>query len=208
MIKICKECNIIKDILEFHKDSKLSDGYKCRCKQCIKKYTKQYRDVNGNGYNSEYSKNYYQLNKETIIYRNKCYSNLNKNKTKEYQHLYSKLYSSKRKKADSLFKLKGNIRSLINMSFNIKGYKKHTKTENILGCTINEFKLYLESKFEGWMTLENHGIYTGNYNETRQLDHIEPMFNAITENDIIRLNHYTNFQPLCSKKNLEKSNKI
>ena len=29
-----------------------------------------------------------------------------------------------------------------------------------------------------------------------------------SEEDILKLNHYTNFRPFCSKKNLEKSNKI
>ena len=94
------------------------------------------------------------------------------------------------------------------MSFKRIGTKKNTKTEHILGCTIQEFKTYIENQFECWMTLENHGIYTGVYNETWQLDHIEPISNATTPEDIIRLNHYTNFQPLCSKKNLEKSNML
>jgi 5-methylcytosine-specific restriction endonuclease McrA len=58
------------------------------------------------------------------------------------------------------------------------------------------------------MTWKNHGKYTGNYNETWQYDHIIPISNAATEEELIKLNHYSNFQPLCSKKNLEKSNKI
>ena len=33
---------------------------------------------------------------------------------------------------------------------------------------------------------------------TKTLDHITPSTSAITEQDIIRLNHYTNLQPLCS----------
>ena len=56
------------------------------------------------------------------------------------------------------------------------------------------------------MTENNQGKYTGNYNETWQLDHIEPVSNASTIEDVIKLNHYTNLRPLCSKKNLEKSN--
>ena len=33
------------------------------------------------------------------------------------------------------------------------------------------------------------------------IDHIEPLANATCEEDIIRLNHYTNLRPLCSKVN-------
>lgn len=57
------------------------------------------------------------------------------------------------------------------------------------------------------MNWSNHGKYTGNYNETWQLDHIIPMSSAENETDVILLNHYTNFQPICSKVNNEKSNK-
>jgi hypothetical protein len=58
------------------------------------------------------------------------------------------------------------------------------------------------------MTWENHGRYTGNYNETWQIDHIIPISNGLSEEEVINLNHYTNLRPLCSKKNLEKSNKL
>lgn len=59
------------------------------------------------------------------------------------------------------------------------------------------------------MNWDNHGKYTGNYNETWQYDHIIPISSATTEEEIIKLNHYTNFQPLCSKKNqIDKRNKI
>lgn len=33
------------------------------------------------------------------------------------------------------------------------------------------------------------------------IDHIVPLSTATTEEDLIRLNHYTNLQPLCSKVN-------
>ena len=39
------------------------------------------------------------------------------------------------------------------------------------------------------MTLDNHGTYW-------EIDHIIPLATATTEEDIIRLNHYTNLQPL------------
>ena len=58
------------------------------------------------------------------------------------------------------------------------------------------------------MMWENHGIYTGNYNETWQYDHIIPISSGLSEEDIIRLSNYKNLRPLCSKKNLEKSNNL
>lgn len=78
------------------------------------------------------------------------------------------------------------------------GYTKKSKTYEILGCTYDEFKLHLESKFEYWMNWDNHGKYNGEKNYGWDLDHIIPLSSVKTEEDIIRLNHYTNIQPLCS----------
>ena len=101
-----------------------------------------------------------------------------------------------------------NLRNLIRLSIKNGSYTKKSKTEEILGCSFKEFKIYLESKFELWMTWDNHGQYTGEYNKTWHLDHIIPISSGINEEEIVKLNHFTNFQPLCSRKNLEKSNKI
>lgn len=45
-------------------------------------------------------------------------------------------------------------------------------------------------------------------NETWQIDHIYPISAASSPEEVIKLNHYTNLRPLCSRKNLEKSNTI
>jgi hypothetical protein len=50
------------------------------------------------------------------------------------------------------------------------------------------------------MTLENYGEW--------HLDHIIPLATATTREDVVRLNHYTNFQPLWAKDNLSKGAKI
>jgi len=45
------------------------------------------------------------------------------------------------------------------------------------------------------------GLYNGYFNYGWDIDHIIPISSAKTEDDIIKLNHYTNLQPLCSKLN-------
>ena len=94
--------------------------------------------------------------------------------------------------------LKERIRCSIINSFRLKGYTKKYKTEYILGCSFLEFKLYLESNFEDWMTWDNYGKYNGEVNYGWDIDHITPLSSALTEDDVIKLNHYTNLQPLCS----------
>ena len=58
-----------------------------------------------------------------------------------------------------------------------------------------------ESKFESWMTWDNYGLYNGELNYGWDIDHIIPLASTKTEEDIIRLNHHENLQPLCSKVN-------
>jgi len=74
-------------------------------------------------------------------------------------------------------------------------------TLEILVCSFDEFKIYLESKFEDWMTCENRVLYNGELNYGWDIDHIIPLSSAKTEYDIVKLNHFSNLQPLCSYTN-------
>ena len=61
-------------------------------------------------------------------------------------------------------------------------------------------------KFEPWMTWENKGNPKDGkleYNKNWDIDHIIPISSISSEEDIYKLNHYTNLQPLCSKINRE-----
>ena len=184
-MKICKDCGLEKEFSEFGKsynnDNKLIVYYKNACRKC------------------SYKKNkikileYFRNNKDIL--------------TSPASKLARNSRDRNRRRVDPLFNLKNNTRSLINTSLKSKGFDKKSKTSQILGCSFEDFKLYIESKFEIWMNWENHGEYTGNYNETWQYDHIIPISSAKNEEDIIKLNHYTNLQPLCSKKNIIDKNR-
>jgi hypothetical protein len=224
-MKTCKKCNIEKDYTEFYKEKKSKDGFRGSCKYCMSLYQKNIdkekrKLICKKSYyeNLDTSKNYYKLNRDKIKEKrlNRYYEN--KKKESEYSKEYSKNnrlelneyrreYDKKRLKVDVVYKLTKSIRSLIFISIKVRGYTKNSKTYIILGCSFEYFKLYIESKFENWMNWSNHGKYTGNYNETWQLDHIIPISSAKNEKDVVHLNHYTNFQPICSKVNNEKSNK-
>jgi hypothetical protein len=117
-----------------------------------------------------------------------------------------------RYKTDNLFRLIVNIRELIKKSLKRKSHKKTCKTQDILGCSFENFKLHLESKFQTWMNWDNYGNPKDGIfelNKSWDIDHIIPISSAKTKEDIIRLNHYTNLQPLCSLTNRRiKRNKI
>ena len=113
-----------------------------------------------------------------------------------------------RLKEDHLFKIKHNIKTYIRLQLKqIDAKKNNNKTIEILGCPIHEFISHLEYKFEPWMSWENYGKYNGELNYGWDIDHIIPISSAKTEEEIYKLNHYTNLQPLCSKTNRDiKSN--
>lgn len=168
---------------------------------------------------SEKNKSRYKLNKETLSIKHKEYYEKNKKHLCEKRKIYvkknketikqnKKEYHNKKTKENYLYKLKGNIRCLIRNSLFLKGFKKNSKTVQILGCQFKEFKIYIESKFESWMNWDNYGKYNGELNYGWDLDHIIPLSSAKNEHDIVSLNHYKNFQPLCSKVNRDiKTNK-
>jgi hypothetical protein len=138
-------------------------------------------------------KEYYQKNKEYYSLKNKEYKKLNKEKLNEYHRV--------KYKSDIIYRLKYSVRGIIYKSIKRGGYIKKSKSAEILDCTFEYFKTHIESKFEYWMSWENHGLYNGELNYGWDIDHIIPLGSAKTEEDIIKLNHYTNLQPLCSKIN-------
>lgn len=227
---ICKNCrNIqIKEYVLKNKDKKdkYSKEYKEKNKELIKEKNKIYY-LNNKHKIQEYAKE----NKEKIIQYKKLWDKKNKEKTKEYCSKYRKEYYNKNKEKikeyhrtyrkenqkkiaeyrriyeknkninDPVFKFSKAIRHNITDSFKRTNnkYKKNLRTETILGCTIEEFRIYIQNKFTEGMYLENHGEW--------HLDHIIPLSSATNEEEIIKLCHYTNYQPLWAKDNLSKGSK-
>jgi hypothetical protein len=145
----------------------------------------------------EINKEYRKKNKTKISITSKKWYYETKEERKKHKNEY---YKNKRKN-DNLFRIKDSIKRNIRMSFIRNGFSKKSKTQEMLGCTFEEFKTHIENQFKPWMNWNNHGLYNGNFNYGWDFDHIIELNTANTEEDIIRLNHYTNFQPLCSKIN-------
>lgn len=223
-MKICPKCKKEKGFNDFHKHKRTKDGLACRCKECslndkkeyyeknkdkVKEKVKEYRDKNldkvkenvKNHYNKnrdsllEYKRKYHIDNEERKKFLNFKWRKENKDKLREY----SRDHIADKRKNDVLFKIKDRIAGLIRSSIVSKGYKKLHRTEAILGCTIEEFKHYIESKFIEGMSWDNHGEW--------HLDHKTPVSWGKNEDEVYRLNHYTNFQPLWKDENLIKGNR-
>jgi hypothetical protein len=174
VVKTCKQCKLDKNSDDFYK-------HKCVCKTCCSENKKIYNKKNKKK-QSEVFKIWYE-------------------KTKADRREHKRLYAKNKRKTDKLFHLRESISRLIRTSITRNNYKKKSKTQEIIGCSFEEFKIHIESQFESWMVWGNRGKYNGKYNYGWDMDHIIPVSSAQTEEEIIKLNHYTNFQPLCSKVN-------
>lgn len=221
-MKECIKCLISKDDDKFIKNGNI-------CKECRSIYRKSYYRENKEKeklyikdnlekrreyYSSpewkEYKKKYREENKSKLKNQKQEWNKNNRDRINESQRKWRELNKEtvyknasdyvKMRKKDPVYKLICNMGNLIKVSFVRNGFTKKSKTYKILGCTFEEFKIYLESKFDDKMNWLNHGTYW-------QLDHIIPISWAKNEEDIIKLNHYTNFQPLEASKNQSKGNR-
>jgi len=168
--------------------------YSIKNSEKIKQYQKNYKSKNDNREKAiVYSKLYYNENKEELLVKQKEYAQKNKNNRN--------IYLKNRKNTDPKFKLICSLRSTIATKLKQNGFLKTGKTRDILGCNSDELKQYLESKFQSWMNWENHGLYNGTEGYGWDIDHILPLSSAKTEEELIKLFHHTNLQPLCSYTN-------
>jgi hypothetical protein len=145
----------------------------------------------------EKRKKYYEKHREEINERKRKFR---KENYEEYRS-HTNEYIKNKRRIDTLFRLKGNLHASITGLLKIRGHRKKSKTLEVLGCNYETVKQYLESQFEPWMNWENYGKYNGEFNYGWDIDHIIPQSSGNTEEELIKLNHYTNLQPLCSKVN-------
>jgi hypothetical protein len=146
----------------------------------------------------EANKKWKENNKERVRESKKKWCQDNKERVRDHYREWQKI----KRESDPLFKLTCNLRHYIRKVINSKGYKKTSKTIEILGIDFGSFKQHLENQFEPWMNWDNYGKYKRDtFNYGWDIDHIIPCSSGTTEEEIIKLNHYTNLRPLCSKVN-------
>lgn len=112
-------------------------------------------------------------------------------------------YVRKRTREDPKFKLRTRLSSYINGILKKQKATKSKKFHDLLGCSLENLKKHLESKFKKGMTWENHGLHGWH------IDHIKPLskFNLIEPEEQKKAFHYLNLQPLWAIDNIRKGNK-
>ena len=195
--KICSKCKEEKNVCEFGNDKSRKNNLSYLCKECLILKSKKYKENNKDKI-TFYLEEYRQKNKEKLKVARTEYRKKNKEKIKKY----GRYYSDKKRKESNIVKISENIRRRILHILKSKKIRKKNKTLDILGCDFEYLKTYLENKFFIGMNWDNYGL------NGWHIDHIIPLSSAQSEDEVYKLCHYTNLQPLWAKDNLSKSNKI
>ena len=186
-MKVCTKCKTSRDLEEFSKDKRTTDGLCFRCKNCVKEYNlKHVEEIH------KRHRQYYLSNKEKV----KSYSKKHKEERRKYMNNYIK----RRYNEDAEFKLASVLRSRLRGA--IGGKNKSASTTALLGCSIEELKQRLSRQFQEDMTWENYGEW--------HIDHVKPCaaFDLTKEAEQKECFHYTNLQPLWAEDNLKKGSKF
>lgn len=184
-LKQCPKCSEPKPILEFGKNKSTRDGFQYLCKE----HEKEYRNRPENKIKR---KEYNDENKEMMA---KSYQK-NKQKRNEYQ----KAYNFRRRKTDLNYRILSNLRTRLTKA--LKNNSKSKKTIELLGCSVEDLKIYLEAQFTDGMSWDNYGLW--------HVDHKIPCanFDMSDQRNQKACFNYTNLQPLWAVDNLKKTKNI
>jgi hypothetical protein len=208
-LKWCSGCKVLKKLEDFPTSPKRVDGLDSTCKDCKYKRTMEFQKTDKY---KKHKQEYYQKNKAKIDKRNLKWQTKNKSKSKIYRGRWKENNPEKMKlawkKSKEKFletpagilhnKCSNNIYHLIKK---MGGKKGGAKTFDILGCSVEDFKLIF---FKNKPKNQNYRDYASQ----KDLDHIIPiaLFSEIQKRSLMRekeltrlicaLWHYSNLQAL------------
>jgi len=188
-MKICKKCNIEKTESSFYKQTRRSDGLHPWCKDCCKTYAQENVDAK-----RECLRKWRFRNPDRVKELDKRH----RIKARTKRSIYNTKYHAERRIYDLGFKLAGNLRNRLRLA--LKNQSKRGRTFDYVGCSAEQLRNYLESKFLPGMTWENYG------KDGWHVDHVKPLcvFDLSSEEQLKKAMHYSNLQPLWAEDNLSK----
>lgn len=234
--KRCGKCQSFKSLDTYNASSSSWDKLRSTCKDCLRQdraenkdkmteYNKQYWEKtkdkqkekskkwreNNKEHVKEKMKKWLEENKEYKKQKDNEYRIANWDKKKVYNRewrrkQYNELKTNPDKKDEFITKkIKSNIGRRIR---EILLQSKSKRSIDYVGCSLEDLKKHLESKFEEGMSWDNYGKYKmGNDKSGWHIDHIIPCnsFNFQDPFETTACFYYKNLQPLWGKDNIQKS---
>lgn len=217
-VKRCPKCGDVKPVGEFSRDRTTADGLCTGCKSCKRQQRAQLMCVRGDEIRKK-DRDYKRANQHLVKRRRDAnlekfrkyqrdYLRANPDKRAEYRRSHRERHGDKvdqqvrawqkmRRRTDPVFRMSCAVRHRIWEFMRVRSFTKSSKTLEMLGCSWDEFAMHMQSLFAEGMTLGNYGEW--------HIDHIMPLASAVSVDDVIRLSHYKNLQPLWAADNRRKS---
>jgi hypothetical protein len=175
-LKCCNKCKLEQVLENFCKNNNTIDGYNRICKSCKSLNNVKFSDKN---------KKYYFSNKDK--YNNVYYPKQNLIKREKYNN-------------DPIYKVSVLLRNRLSKILKRNKIYKTNSTIELLGCSFEFFKEYIEKQFKLGMDWSNNG-------SVWELDHIKPisLFDLSLEKELRECFNYKNLQPLFKTTEISKS---
>ena len=220
--KLCTHCRQWLDLTDYGKDGKGWDGLASRCLKCA--YDRRIELSRARGvvphdalkapYNEagdKFCRTCHAWKRPEAFYRDKykwdgrhtvcaaCTRALQRMRTQTSAvQRRQRAYWRRRKQTNTQVRIRHAVGTRILRALN--GKRKHTRTLDLIGCSILEFKQHIERQFKPGMTWDNHGV------NGWHIDHILPcsLFDLTDYAEQKHCFHYTNTQPLWADDNIRK----
>jgi hypothetical protein len=155
----------------------------------------------------EKQKAYREKNKEKVFESKRRYRAKNAEKIRLRKQKYSAENREKiakwiadRRAKNPIVRMANSMRRSIRRYLDA-GQKGEMSSFEIIGCSKDDLRKHLESKFRDGMTWQNYGSYW-------HIDHIVPLISAKSPEEVKRLCHWANLQPLTAFDNISKGSKM
>lgn len=193
--KVCRDCGIEKTNDLFHRDATIRDGLSGNCKDCRNKKNRTRASLPENREKKKEREAQYRSDPQV----HKRITEYSRNR-QSVTNSWSKI----RRVSNPQYRMAGNLRTRFNQA--MRNNSKTGSAVQDLGCSIEELRKHIESKFQPGMNWKNYGNGEGKWN----IDHIMPLsvFNLTDRQHVVLACHYLNLQPLWWNLNTSKGNKI
>ena len=200
-LKVCSLCNRKLSLNDFYYRKSGKYGRACWCKNCTSIRNRERNTPEVNRIKNQKAKS--KLTPEKITRRNEKRRVATKRKrlfNPEALNDKSRVYYHAIQKCDPSFRIAHAWRARIWSA--LKENIKSDSSENLLGCSWDQFLGHLEINFSDGMCWDNYGQW--------HVDHIKPLarFDLSKPEEQRKAFHWSNHQPLWAIDNLRKGTKV